>query len=249
MLSLKIINVLSRSPFKKMKVRYCLLLALDDIHMRCPKVGCLLISTGVRVIGVPSGFTRVLVKRLSRKMTRLTPLFCRWQPSGWESYCVEKNYELLATKYWTNLVWLFVGDEHQYIGNQFLIYSTISVDSWDQSQEFCEGFSTKKLRLLLFRISWYWSSFNCFAALNEAFSLRSPMLERYHIVEAVGTKFCYKPFSALHSCEIVCSYIEHQICSRTKWISQHKLQGSPDMNFENRNSKISSIIDLQRFFF
>ena len=44
--------------------------------MKCPKVGCLhWLPRGRLYIGVHGGFTRVVVKRLGNKMTRLTPLF------------------------------------------------------------------------------------------------------------------------------------------------------------------------------
>ena len=46
--------------------------------MKCPKVGCLhWIPRGCLYIGVHGGFTRVVVKRLGNKMTRLTPLLSR----------------------------------------------------------------------------------------------------------------------------------------------------------------------------
>ena len=62
--------------------------------MKCPKVGCLhWIPRGCLYIGVHGGFTRVVVKRLGNKMTRLTPLV-----SG--SCGDVKNYELRLGKYW-----------------------------------------------------------------------------------------------------------------------------------------------------
>jgi hypothetical protein len=109
----------------------------NDIHMKCPKVGCLhWIPRGRLYIGVHGGFTRVVVKRLSNKMTRLTPLLSRapgetrelsterFENTGRQSECKEASG-------WKEI--------------NFLIYSTI-IGGAEINNRILQSFSIKHLQ-------------------------------------------------------------------------------------------------------
>lgn len=114
----------------------------NDIHMKCPKVGCLhWIPRGCLYIGVHGGFTRVVVKRPGNKMTRLTPLLSR-DPGETGELSTERRKILAGSQCKEASEWKEIN---------FLIYSTI-IGGAEINNRILQSFSIKHLQHFLLGI-------------------------------------------------------------------------------------------------